>query len=84
VIEGRVRGHDGAPVEGARVMIVRAPEAFPDIAALTLADGRFSLPAAGAGEHEILVVADGYGDVRRVVVPRAGAEPVEVVLEPRS
>ncbi len=82
-IEGRVRDLDGAPIEGARVMIVRAPSAFPDIAALTLADGRFSLPSAGVGEHEILIVADGYEGTRLSVVPGGMPERLEVVLRPQ-
>ncbi len=54
----------------AHVMVVHAPAAFPDITVLTPSDGRFSLPSAGNGEHEILVVADGYDQARVSVVPR--------------
>jgi hypothetical protein len=81
-IEGTVRDSSGAPLEGARVMIVRAPQAFPDIAALTLSDGRFSLPSAGEGEHEILVVADGYDQARLSVFPRQAPLSLEVALSP--
>jgi hypothetical protein len=63
-------------------MIVRAPTAFPDIAVLTPADGRFSLPSAGDGEHEILVVADGYDQARVSVVPRQAQLSLEVALSP--
>lgn len=79
-IEGTVRDSTGAPVEGARVMIARAPASFPDIAVLTATDGRFSLPSAGAGEHEILVAADGYDQARVSVVPRRAQPSIEVVL----
>jgi hypothetical protein len=81
-IEGTVRDSSGAPIEGARVMIVGAPAPFPDIAALTPSDGRFSLPSAGDGEHEILVVADGYDQARLPVVPRQGQPSLEVALSP--
>jgi hypothetical protein len=81
-IEGTVRDSSGAPIEGARVMVVHAPAAFPDIAVLTPSDGRFSLPSAGNGEHEILVVADGYDQARVSVVPRHAQPSLEVALTP--
>jgi Carboxypeptidase regulatory-like domain len=82
-IDGTVRDSDGEPIDGARVMIARAPRAFPDIAALTSADGTFSLGLTGEGEHELLVVADGYEEARLTVEPKQVAETIEVVLSRR-
>lgn len=81
-IEGTVSDSSGAPIEGARVMIVRAPAAFPDIAVLTPSDGRFFLQSVGDGVHEILVVADGYDQTRLSVVPRHAQPSLVVTLSP--
>ena len=69
---------------GCAAMVVPAPAAFPDIAVLTPSDGRFSLPSAGNGEHEILVVADGYDQARVSVVPRHAQPSLEVALTPAA
>ena len=81
-IDGIVRGAGGVPIEGARVMITRAPASFPDIAALTQGDGRFSLPTAGSGEHEIVVVADGYDEAHLAVDSRDPPVSLEIDLSP--
>lgn len=53
VIHGVVRDEAGAPVPGASVYVVDAPVALPDVAALTDADGGFSLTAPVAGRYTI-------------------------------
>ena len=81
MIRGTVRDADGRPLANARVMFAAAPAPVPDIAALTDAEGAFSLEAPGTGSYEVAVVADGYGRVEVAVdVSDLGEAEVNVVL----
>lgn len=60
VIHGTVRGPDGSPIPQARAYFVSGPEPFPDIAALTDAEGRFTLSAPSAGAYSIECAAEGF------------------------
>ena len=75
-IRGTVLDAAGAPVAGARVFIAKAPGAVPDVAALTGADGRFTLAAPRPGHYEIACNADAQGSAGASVEvgARAGAE----------
>lgn len=76
-IAGTVVDARGRPVHGARVFLVRAPVPVPDIAALTDAEGRFSLGAPAPGTYAVGAAGDGGSVEERVEV---GAEGAEVVL----
>jgi hypothetical protein len=60
VIIGTVRDLAGHPVAGARISFVEGPVPLADIAALTAADGTFSLTAPVAGIYRIACHADGF------------------------
>ena len=70
----------GKAVAGARVYLVRAPGAAPDIAALTGADGRFSLSAARPGLYEIACSTDTLGSVANSIEVGTGGAVVELRL----
>lgn len=72
-VNGIVRSSDGAPVEGARVVVLDAP-----IVAMTGADGRFSV-ALGMGRHAIEVRRIGFRPARRVVEPATDSESTIIV-----
>ncbi|GHE39349.1 hypothetical protein GCM10018785_06190 [Streptomyces longispororuber] len=57
-ITGRVRDASGAPVPGAHVLFTDGPRPLPDIAAVTDAEGRFSLGAPTAGRYTLTCRAD--------------------------
>jgi hypothetical protein len=61
IVRGQVRGLDGRPVEGARVAITASPVPVPEIAAVTDAEGRFSLFAPAPGAYTFTAHADGPG-----------------------
>ncbi|HEU4455515.1 MAG TPA: carboxypeptidase-like regulatory domain-containing protein [Longimicrobium sp.] len=79
VVRGEVRGPDGRPVAGARVVITSSPVPVPEIAAVTDAAGRFALGAPAPGEYAFTAHADdesagtATGAVR--VPPPAGGAP---------
>ncbi|MGW5737704.1 carboxypeptidase-like regulatory domain-containing protein, partial [Streptomyces sp. NPDC055261] len=52
-ITGTVRDASGAPVPGAHVLFTQGPQPLPDIAAVTDAEGRFSLIAPTAGQYTL-------------------------------
>ena len=62
----------GRPVVGARVYYASGPGAFPDLAALTGADGGFALSAPNAGRYEVQVQADGYARQTTATSLKAG------------
>jgi Carboxypeptidase regulatory-like domain len=68
----------GQPVAGARVYIISAPGAVPDMALLSDAQGRFILPAPLAGRYEIGASSDASGSARVTAVTtlQAGATVV--------
>lgn len=49
-----------SPIENARVYITEAPGIYPDIAALTDAQGRFSLFVSSEGSYKLECAAEGY------------------------
>lgn len=57
-ITGFVRDASGTPVTGANVLFTAGPQPLPDIAALTDAEGRFSLIAPTAGQYTLTCRAD--------------------------
>ncbi|MEV0122243.1 carboxypeptidase-like regulatory domain-containing protein [Streptomyces sp. NPDC050703] len=57
-ITGVVRDASGTPVAGARVLFTDGPRPLPDIAALTDAEGRFSLGAPSPGSYTLVCRAD--------------------------
>lgn len=80
-LEGVVVDSGGAPLAGAQVAIASAPVAVPDIAQLTGADGRFSLPAPASGAYVIGVTApDGVSRRVEMVVGDRDPAPVTVTL----
>lgn len=81
VIRGAVLGPDGSPVAEARVYFVSGPDPFPDIAALTDAEGRFALPAASGGAYAIGCAAEGFTqETVRVDVDEGQERAVEITL----
>lgn len=54
-IHGVVTDPSGQPVPGAVVMLAAAPVPVPDIAALTDAEGRFSIVVPASGAYRLLV-----------------------------
>jgi hypothetical protein len=82
VISGVVRSADGNPVEQARVYFASGPVALPDIAALTDAQGSFSLAAPAAGTYRLECVAEGFAPAEATVEVRPGQDSkVELGLE---
>ncbi|MGW0904572.1 carboxypeptidase-like regulatory domain-containing protein [Streptomyces sp. NPDC002853] len=57
-ITGVVRDTSGTPVTGAHVLFTDGPRPLPDIAAVTDAEGRFSLVAPTTGEYRLICRAD--------------------------
>ncbi len=82
LIAGVVRDQSGAPVEDARVYFTDAPGAIPDVAALTGADGCFSLAAPLDGTYTLECGADGFAAARATVASRDGTG-VELTLRAR-
>lgn len=81
VITGHVRDPDSQPVPAARVFFVSGPVPLPDIAALTDAQGAFSLSVPVRGRYEIRAVSDELGSAtKRVEVRDNDATAVVIVL----
>ena len=73
VISGRVRDPGGDPVKEARVYFTEGPVSFPDIAALTDDEGRFSLTAPAPGTYILECRAEGFAPKETAVtVPPSG------------
>ncbi len=60
IVAGVVRGPAGEQVAQGRVFIARSPVPVPDVAALTDAEGRFTLSLPAPGLYEVACVAEGY------------------------
>ena len=60
VVTGVVRGPANDPVPQARVYIAGGPVPVPDIAALTDAEGRFTMSLPAAGTYEFACTAEAY------------------------
>jgi hypothetical protein len=79
---GIVRDEAGRPAEQARVYLTDGPQPFPDIAALTASDGRFSLPAPSEGTYTVECSAEGRRPASTTVDVRSNeAARIELRLE---
>jgi len=83
LIAGVVRDESGAPIEGARVYFTDAPGSIPDVAALTGADGSFSLAAPFEGAYTLECSADGLA-ASRATIASADGSGVELTLHSNS
>ncbi len=73
VISGRVRDPSGHPIGEARVYFTEGPAAFPDIAAVTDDEGRFSVTAPAPGTYILECRAEGFAPKETAVtVPPSG------------
>jgi len=69
VIEGSVMDAAGRPAEGATVAIVEGTASFPDMAAVTNADGTFRFGHLSNGEYVVKAFgADGRQGTAKAVV----------------
>jgi Carboxypeptidase regulatory-like domain len=66
-ISGTVLDATGATVAGARVYLTGAPGPVPDVAALSGADGRFTIAAGRPGVYEIACSTDTQGSAAATV-----------------
>ena len=83
IIPGEVRDSDGKAVLGARVYFSGGPGNYPDIAALTGPDGRFTLSAPIQGTYTIECDADGFQKKRvTATVTGAGTKEIRIELAP--
>lgn len=85
VISGVVVDADGRAVPDARVYLAAGPGSFPDVAALTDAEGRFTLSAGADGRYTVECRSERGGGVAQaagasVTVRGGSAEPVEIRL----
>jgi hypothetical protein len=80
VISGAVRDGEGRPVAGARVYVVDAPGAVPDIAALTDESGRFALGTGPPGRYVVEAAAEGCEPARATVDTSEAASDLDVDL----
>ena len=72
MITGTVRDLKGHAVAGARISFVESPTPF-HIAALTAANGTYSLTAPVAGIYRIACHADGFAPQSRTITVDAGS-----------
>lgn len=83
VIHGIVRGPDGSAIPQARAYFVSGPEPFPDIAALTDGEGRFTLSARSAGAYAIECAAERFAPEAVTLDLRGDEERrIEITLQP--
>jgi hypothetical protein len=82
ILSGIVVDSTGRPVADARVALAAAPVEVPDIAALTGADGGFSISVPVTGVYRIVAVGDQGRAEETVDVGRAQAPGVRLVLRP--
>ena len=66
-ISGTVVDAAGRAVAQARVYAVKAPGPMPDVAALTDAEGRFTIAAPLPGAYEIGCTSDAHGSATAAV-----------------
>ena len=83
-LSGTVLDAAGKPVAQARVYLVKAPGAVPDVAMLTGADGRFTLGAARPGSYEVACSTDVLGSASTRVEIGAAGGSVELRLTARQ
>jgi len=72
LVEASVTDPAGRPVPQARVYVVDAPVALPDVAVLTDANGTFRLSLPAPGTYRIGVSADGHAQQTATVVAAPG------------
>jgi hypothetical protein len=72
IVAGTVQDTAGRPIGAARVYFVEGPVALPDIAALTDADGRFTLSAPVPGTYRVAVASEGFTPTTAMVDVRGG------------
>ena len=77
IITGTVTDPSGHPVVGATVLIASSPVPVPDIAALTGADGAFSIAVPAPGAYRLVVRSQ--VDTVEVTVDIGAAEAQVVV-----
>ena len=83
IVSGVVRDPNGAPVPQARVFVARGPVPVPDIAALTNAEGRFTVSLPAPGTYELAFAAEGYQPSSASVEVTGEQEPrLELRLAP--
>jgi len=82
-LAGRVVDAAGVAVAGARVYALSGWGGYPGVRTSTDGQGRFELAGLGPVRYSIDVEAEGFQHPERisVLMPEAGSEPVEVVLE---
>ncbi|MFK8846254.1 carboxypeptidase-like regulatory domain-containing protein [Streptomyces sp. Ac-502] len=84
VISGVVVDADGRPVPDARVYLAAGPGPFPDVAALTDDEGRFTLSAGTDGGYTVECRSERGGASQvagtAVTVRGGSADPVEIRL----
>ena len=67
----------------ARVHLASGPVPVPDIAALTNAEGQFTITVPAAGTYEIVSTADGYAPASVTVEVDGGQErPLDLWMDP--
>lgn len=81
VVAGQVRSSEGDPIVEARAYFARAPVSLPDIAALTDADGRFSLFAPVPGRYQIECSADHFVSATATLEISDKESEIDVVVE---
>ncbi|HET9257834.1 MAG TPA: carboxypeptidase-like regulatory domain-containing protein [Pseudonocardiaceae bacterium] len=84
LIAGVVRAGKGDPVAAARVYVVDAPVSLPDIAALTGADGTFTIGVPAAGRYTLEANAEGWTPVRETIVAEPGINHIELRFGTRN
>lgn len=80
LIQGTVLDAGGRPVPQARVYIVRAPTAVPDVAALSDDRGSFTLSVPQAGDYEVGAASDEQGSATAAVTVGQRAVPLQIRL----
>jgi len=83
VVRGLVIDASGRPVDGAAVVIVDGPGAWPDIACLTGDDGRFVLGTPSAGQYKLGVRSDEHGYVEAPIAVEHGTNEVTIEVGPQ-
>jgi hypothetical protein len=83
LVDASVTDPAGRPVAQARVYVVDAPVALPDVAMLTGADGTFRLALPAPGVYRIGISADGHMQQTATVVAAPGPPiALQVTLPP--
>jgi Carboxypeptidase regulatory-like domain len=77
LISGVVLEPDGKPAPLARLYFVSGPRPLPDIAALTDANGSFSLSVSTPGTYELECLLDGFAP-KRVTIKVSGQQQINL------